>query len=253
MARGEAKCISMTLPIMSYFVGRMVPSDVCLNVLIPQGADHDSYAPTPGQMMDMHQSVAYISFGTLDFETTWRNRLQSVAPNMAWYDMNSLSQTTDPHYWTSPREALLLTDSLSALLKNIFSEKAAYIDSATESLRADIRLRQTKLNAIAEKRPDIAFCIYHPALSALASEMCMTQIAIEHEGNLPSSGHQKQITDEARSRGARVVFVQAGYDESRVETLAREIGAEVVGIDPEGTEWTSCMDTIISTFERLYL
>ena len=47
----------------------------------------------------------------------------------------------------------------------------------------------------------------------------------------------KKLIDEARAQHVRVVFVQREFDRKHAESVAREIGARVVVIDPLSAQW----------------
>ena len=81
------------------------------------------------------------------------------------------------------------------------------------------------------------FIIYHPALTYFAQAYHLKQLAIETDGKEPSAASMKKLIDEARAQRVRVVFVQREFDRKHAESVAREIGARVVVIDPLSAQW----------------
>ena len=76
------------------------------------------------------------------------------------------------------------------------------------------------------------FIIYHPALTYLARDYNLEQVAIEHEGKEPSAKHLATIIERARCDGMKRVFYQSEFPESSVAIVAEDIGAETVEINP---------------------
>lgn len=62
-------------------------------------------------------------------------------------------------------------------------------------------------------------------------------MAIESGGKEPSPLALAKLIEEARRDGVRVVFTQPGFSDRSARTLAREIGARVVALDPLAYDW----------------
>ena len=75
------------------------------------------------------------------------------------------------------------------------------------------------------------------ALTYFAQAYHLKQLAIETDGKEPSAASMKKLIDEARAQHVRVVFVQREFDRKHAESVAREIGARVVVIDPLSAQW----------------
>ena len=263
--------VSVSLPVVAYFVDRIGGESVEVGTLVPQTASHDTYTPRPSQMASLGESSAYFALGPLDFETTWRERLTSASPGMKWVRLDegvALQREDgeghseghgeghddghgeehgemDPHYWMSPRRAVVMCRNISAGLKELLPESAARIDSAEAVVESEVSSYDARLRALSDSSATKAFMIYHPALGYLAADYGFRQIAIEHEGSSPSARTYMGQTKEARALGVRVVFVQQGYDPERAEAAAAELGAEIVRLNPEGYEWQATMSTIL--------
>lgn len=76
------------------------------------------------------------------------------------------------------------------------------------------------------------FVIYHPALSYLARDYSLEQIAIEREGKEPSAKYLAEIIDKARNNGVKHIFYQSEFPASSVEVVCRDVGANAVEINP---------------------
>jgi zinc transport system substrate-binding protein len=79
--------------------------------------------------------------------------------------------------------------------------------------------------------------IFHPALGYYARQYNLVQIALESEGKEPSPKHMKSIVDLARAENIRVIFIQKEFDTENALQLSREIGGQVMTIDPLEYNW----------------
>ncbi len=271
------RCLTVSNPAMAYFVSRLAPADVRVNVMIPQGADHDSYTPKPSQMAALANSMAYIAFGPLDFELTWKERMLSAAPNMTWCEMSQdidliasahshhhhsetsesevaeesedhthASESYDPHYWLSPRQAAILSRNVANTLKQLIPESASRIDSASASLFADISAADSALTQVAASHKGETFVIYHPALAYVARDYGFNQLCIGNDGVAPKPRRFAMLADSARRAGARIFFLQEGFAPDRVESSAEEMNTRIVRFQPESADWVQTMATITS-------
>lgn len=251
--------VTVSNPAMGFFVSRLLPADVAVNVMIPQGADHDSYTPKPSQMASLAGSEAYIAFGPLEFETTWRERILSSAPSLHWVEVSSgISLITsddclhhdahhsaaDPHFWLSPRQAAIMVGNLADSLKVIFPAYSSFVDSSLVSLKSDIASADSAFAQAAESNPGQTFVIYHPALAYLARDYGFRQLCVGGDGIAPSPRRFAALADSAKAAGARVFFLQEGFAPDRVKASAADMGVRVVKFQPESANWIETMDIV---------
>jgi zinc transport system substrate-binding protein len=78
-------------------------------------------------------------------------------------------------------------------------------------------------------------------LSYYSSEYGLTQIAIEADGKNPSAQQLAELVRLAKSEKLNAIFIQSQFDSRNAEILAKEIGGEVVSIDPLGYDWLGNM------------
>lgn len=257
--------IAVSIPAAKYFADRLGCGKIDATVMIPQSAGHSTYTPTPTQMAALTQATAYLAIGNLDFELTWHERMQSVAPNMKWIrldkgieyieneavgDVHDHRHATDPHYWLSPKRAMQLTRNMADALKQILPSSAVDIDSACAALQADIAKFDQRLQALSTD--SVAFLIYHPALTFMAADYGFQQFEIEKHGNAPSPKSYAADIDAAQRANVKIVFVQQGYDTQKAATAAEATAARVVEFSPEGYDWPLTMNTIINSLEECY-
>jgi zinc transport system substrate-binding protein len=77
-----------------------------------------------------------------------------------------------------------------------------------------------------------SFIIYHPALTYLARDYGLTQVAVEKDGKEPSAKHLAQIINQARAEGVKHIFYQSEFPASSVAIICKDTGATAVEINP---------------------
>uniref|UniRef100_UPI002610755F metal ABC transporter solute-binding protein, Zn/Mn family n=1 Tax=uncultured Bacteroides sp. TaxID=162156 RepID=UPI002610755F len=160
--------------------------------------------------------------------------------------------TVEPHIWNSAANAQIIARNiLHALIKMDEAGKMDYIarfkQLSVRIERTDSLIRQ-KLSA---PDADRAFMIYHPALSYFARDYGLHQISIEADGKEPSPAHLKELINACKQEKVRIVFVQPEFDRRNAELIARQTGAQVVGINPLAYDWEEEMMKVAGSLSSL--
>lgn len=254
--------VTVSTPAMGWFVSRLCPDSIEVNVMIPQGADHDNYNPRPSQMARLANSAVYVALGPLEFEATWRGRLCASAPHMEWAEASEGIEfidgeehdghrhAADPHFWLSPRQAATMARNVAKILKTSMPDVACHVDSALPELLADIARADTLMLRAAQASPGQTFVVYHPSLAYVARDYGFRQLTVGNDGVSPQPRRFAALTDSARRAGARVFFIQPGFTPDRVDATAAAIGARVVSISPESADWLGTMGVIADALSQ---
>lgn len=253
--------VSVSIPVVGYFIDRIAGDKIDVNVMIPQSVGHSDYIPLPSQMLAVANSDAYFAIGNLDFEIAWKDRICDANKAMKWVGLNDNIKIindldghhhggSDPHYWMSPVRAKELSANILRELKLLIPNDVQYLDSAYAELCADIDSLDSGFRALQRENGSLSFLIYHPALTYLAEDYGFSQFEIEHDGNAPSPQTYIEQLEHARQTGARVVFVQPGYDVQKAQTAAESLGAQVVQISPESSDWIATMSLILNALRQ---
>lgn len=249
----SAKSISVSIEPISYLVGRITGDDFEINVLVPSGASPELYEPTPAQMRQVANSLLFFNTGLIDFE---QNLSRAIENNMKDVAVVSLSQGirligaehsaeashngnvgslhhhgTDPHIWTTPANLKIMAGKIFNEIDRLYPDSLKYRKNY-ERLSLALDSLDVRLAKIFENGKNRSFIIYHPALSYLARDYDLNQISIENEGKEPSARHIKELVDRAKRDGIDKVLYQKQFSAGVVRTLAQELGAEVVAVDP---------------------
>jgi zinc transport system substrate-binding protein len=225
-------------------VEAIVGDDFSVEVLVPAGASPETFEPTPKQFIALNESVMVLSTGLLDFEKSILQRVhdQSKVINLSQgiaTIAGSCSHThhgkhchhgVDPHIWCSPKCIDIMAKNTYNAIVAMVPDKDYY--TAYSTLNEQIKELDSVVTKLCNNSSLPYFIIYHPALTYLARDYNLEQVAIEHEGKEPSAKHLATIIERARRDGMKRVFYQSEFPESSVAIVAEDIGAETVEINP---------------------
>ncbi len=262
----ERPTITVSILPQKYLTERIAGDNFRINVLVPPGASAETYEPTPRQMQNTANSVLYFKIGFMEFERTLLRNIQAQNTNLRFVNASEGIDLiaadivdhgdhvhlfgVDPHTWiTVTGVKIQVRNMLKAIIDadpdnkeqylanyNIFKEELDLLHAELKDQFSDVKRR--------------TFIIYHPALGYFARDYGLTQISIEHEGKNPTAAGMRQIIDIAREEGLKDVFIQMEFELDNALAIARELGGEVIEINPLSENWT---DGIKEISEKLLM
>jgi zinc transport system substrate-binding protein len=258
------KIITVSISPFKYFVEQIAGNDFIVNVMVPAGADPHTYEPFPGQINDLRKSVGYISNGFLGFEMNWLERFyetnrtmkklnlgDSIAPlSSEHHHEGGHIEAADPHYWVSPKCALVIASSVKNFLCRLNPSQIQKYNSNYQVLISKIKELDNKASQLFSAVPVKSFMIYHPNLAYLARDYGLEEIPVEYEGKEPTPSRMRELIDRARKEKLMTIFVQLEYDTKNAKAIAGETGAKIVLIDPLSENWLKSTTDIIGNLNK---
>jgi zinc transport system substrate-binding protein len=258
-AKPDYNIITVSIAPFKYFVEEIAGNDFTVNVMVPAGADPHVYEPFPEQINKLRKSVAYISNGYLGFEMNWLDKFYEANPSMKRLSLGDSIKPlaperhhegghiegADPHYWVSPKCALIIARSVRTLLCELNPSHKQNYDSNYNILISKIQDIDKKAGAYFSVVPSKSFMIYHPNLAYLAKDYGLLEIPVEFEGKEPTPSRLRDLIDLSRKDHIKTIFVQREYDTKNAKVIAAEIGAQIKIIDPLSEDWAKSMEEII--------
>lgn len=257
--RSGEKIITVSIAPFRYFVEAIGGNDFTVNVMVPPGADPHVYEPYPDQVTRLSRSSGYISDGYLDFEITWLERFYEINSTMKRLSLadsiNLISSShgrgdneggVDPHFWVSPRSGLIIASEIKNFLAGLNPSRIDIYQANYDSLYLKIDSLDKKAERLFSSVSSKAFMIFHPNLTYLARDYDLEQIPVEYEGKEPSPSKMKNLIDSGRKYNIKEIFVQREFDERSAETIARQLGASLVTIDPLSGDWLHSTSYLIN-------
>lgn len=228
-------------------VEEITGDDFDVRILVPAGASPESFEPSMRQFVALNESKLVFSVGLIDFE---KNLVSKLSDRSKIVDLSrgieliegecshhhhghshGHSHGVDPHIWSSPSTLSVMARNAYEAIRTLYPDSVKY-EAAYERLDSRIAQLDRTVSQICADANHRYFIIYHPALTYLARDYGLEQIAIEDEGKEPGAKRIAAIIDRARKDGIGKIFYQSQFPQSTVATIAGDIGAEAVEIDP---------------------
>ena len=243
--KSNEKVIYVSIAPIKPIVEAIVGDDFKVEVLVPAGASPESFDPTPKQFIAMNKAQIVLGTGLLDFEQQLLKRIhnQSKIVDLSHGIVTisgSCSHThhgkhchhgVDPHIWCSPKSLSIMARNAHNAIVAVMPDSLHYT-TAYNALNERITALDKEVAELANNASLPYFIIYHPALTYLARDYGLEQVAIENDGKEASAKRIAQIISKARTDGIKSVFYQSEFPESSVKIVCEDIGANAVEINP---------------------
>lgn len=256
------KTIAVSILPQKYFIDKLAGEHYNTIVMLPQGANHETFEPTAVQLTELSRASAYFYLGHLAFEQSLLQGLRESNTQIQFVDcsknVNLLEGTcdhghdadhihgVDPHTWISPTTVKEMVKVMVATLSEIDPSFSDSLKINSEKLYKQIDSLDSVLRETVKNSDTKGVMLFHPILSYMARDYGFEQFAIENEGKEPSPQELKSVIEKAKKANIKVVFVQMEFDTQRAKIVADEVGATVVMLDPLGYRWDQNIASIIN-------
>jgi len=255
---GEITILVSVVP-QKYFVEKIAGELAEVTVLIPPGASPAAYEPSPSDMRRVSEADVWFTIG-LQREETWipdfssLNEQLLIASTIEEVQRLSIGRygipeentahdhyhehgDADPHVWLSPELVSLQAMVVCETLCNIDPDNSEIYADNLALFLGEISDLQNGIHRLLDVYAGEGFMVFHPAWGYFADEFNLIQIPIEISGSEPSPAEMARLVDFGRGSSVKVVFVSPQFSESSAETIAGELNASVIFIDPLASNW----------------
>jgi len=250
--------ITVSILPQKYFVERVGGARVSVNVMVEPGASPATYEPKPEQLAALSAADAYVSIG-VPFESAWLARISSVNSEMLMVDsaagiermtMGAGAENPDPHIWLSPQLVEVQVHNIYDALAQLDPAREDTYRANLDNFIADIDALDADIRETLGGVENCKFMVFHPSWGYFARDYGLEMIAIEAGGQEPSAAELATLITEAREENIKVIFAQPEFSATTAETIAGEIGGEVLLISPLAPDWLDNMRRVSETFAQ---
>jgi zinc transport system substrate-binding protein len=266
------------------FVQKIGGARVRVVVMIPPGASHVDYSPSPRQVAALSDARLYVKVGHPAFEAERRSidpflarspwiRVVDMSRGMTflggegaegWHERgrpgkageDHLQTRGDPHVWVAPDSVRVAARNIAAALAQTDPAHAGEYRANLHAFLAGIdrldREIRARLGPAAAGGAERKFMVYHPSWGYFAREYGLEQIAIEAEGKEPSAQRLIRLIDRARREKVKVIFVQRGFPRKSAQVIADAIGGRVLTADPQELDWEGNLRRVAAELGEVY-
>lgn len=262
-------CFASILP-QAYFVERVGGEYVEVYVMVGPGHSPATYEPTTRQLTRLAQADVYFSIGVF-FEVSLLPRVEQNFPDVpiidtsrriAFRSMEDPVQTDekpasqandgedahnhskgmpDPHVWLSPRLAVTIAENIRDALVSLDSRHAAAYTANCDRLCAELADLDRRIAAHLSPLRGTEVFVFHPAFGYFTDAYDLVQVAVETGGSTPGPRHLAEVIARARQKGVATIFVQREFSATVAAAVAKEIGADIVQLDPLAEDYINNM------------
>jgi zinc transport system substrate-binding protein len=256
-----------------YFLEQIGKDLVDTQVLVQPGASPHTYEPKPSQMQALSKAEIFFSIG-VTFENAWLNKIASSNPGLRivrtdenihkismqghhHHDDNGHKHhhhhhgIPDPHIWLSPPLVKIQALSILNALQQVDPSNSTKYEANYKDFIAEIDLLHSELTQIFSEKEGTPFMVFHPSWGYFADTYGLKQVPIEVEGKDPKPAQLMEVIKYARENNIKVIFVQPQFSSRSAEMVAKEIGGEVVSIDPLALNWSENLRQVGLIFENI--
>jgi zinc transport system substrate-binding protein len=227
-----------------FFAERIGGERAVASSVTPSGVEPHDYEPTPQDMVNVQKSdIVFLNGGGLEaWSDNVAQNIDKKKTSVVTIGESLFSRTitedgkdmTDPHIWLSPEVAKKMVSIMEDAYVQKDPDQALHYKTNADLLQRDLSLldEQYRQGLASCRTKDIITS--HAAFGYLASSYGLTQVPIaglspEAE---PSAQDLSSLTDFARKNNVRFIFFESLVSPKLSQTLAHEIGAKTLVLNP---------------------
>ncbi|MCK9276045.1 MAG: zinc ABC transporter substrate-binding protein [Syntrophales bacterium] len=237
---GEIQVFVSILP-QKYFVERIGEPFVKVDVLVEPGDSPATYDPTMKQLTALGKADIYFRIG-VPFENKLIEKISAVCPDLKivdtrkgvpllHFDTISHGGSSDPHIWLDPKRVKLQAVTMCESLSAVDGKNKEHYGRNLAAFQSDLDRLDAKISAILGPLRGRPIYVFHPAFGYFADSYGLRQMAIQTGGKEPSPKQLARLIENAKNEGVKVLFVQPQFSSRCAETIARQIGGNIVPLD----------------------
>ena len=280
--------VTTTILPTKYFVEQIAGDTLQVNTMVGKGADPHTYEPKPKQMKELEKSELYFAIG-IEFEDAWLDRFSKTFKNLRivktqeGIEKIAMSEEheheehhehkhegehkhehhdhegehhhhhhdgLDPHIWLDPILVKTQADNIAKALIEKFPQNAKLYEENLAKFKASLDELDSFIKNELKDVKTREFIVYHPSWGYFAKRYDLEQIAIEVEGKEPKPAELKELIEEAKEHGVKVIFVAPQFPTKAANLIAKETGSKVVMIDQLPENWLAEMKKTAEIFAK---
>ena len=263
-----------------YFVEKIVKDKFTINVMVKPGASPHNFEPKPSQMRSLVASKVYFLIGDAT-EKNWIEKFKQNAKNtlfvdttigvekieMAKHEHEEVAQHDhkkdekdeehdhsglDPHIWLDPVLVKIQAKNIYEAMIKIDSANSDFYKTNYEEFLKELETLDSNIKTILAPHKDKAFMVFHPSWGYFAKRYDLEQISIEIEGKEPKPNELVELIEESKKHDIKIVFVSPQFSQKSAQAISKNIGANVVAIDPLSDNWYENLQKVANEIANSY-
>lgn len=249
-----------------FFVERIVGDTIKVNLVVPTGVSSHSYEPSPRQMDEIVKADLWFCIGEI-FESRVlpvlqaRNKLlkaidlrqglsliyasnENGCPHGCCHGING----ADVHIWLSARLAMQQVKTILHALSSTYPEHTTLFEKNADRFIQELQDLDHQIVSILQPLKQRIVLVSHPAYAYFCRDYQLEQLSIEFEGKDPTPQQLTKLLNVIREKQLKKIFIQPQYSNKGAKTIASQIGATLITLDPYSEQYISAMLAIARGF-----
>ena len=248
---GQVVEVYVSIPPQKYFVEKIGGQYVKTHVMIEPGEIPETFAPSPRKLAALAQADLYFRMN-ISLEKIWISSIRDTSENLKIIDCcrDLLAEAAHPaakrpaaappaadldddfHVWTNPNNAIRIANLIKRELINIDPARARTYKDNFREFEKKLGELDRFIRAELEHRRTSYFLVGHASWGHYAAAYGLKQLAVEKGNGYVGPGALSEIIRMARREKIQTLFVQDQINPSISQSLADEIGADLISLDP---------------------
>lgn len=240
----RSKHIVVSILPQKYILESLVDSTYTVSVLMPPGANHTNFEPSPSLLTELSKSDILFTLGLFDYEKLWQDNFLSInkdiliastSDNYSQLITDSMrggKQFIDPHIWLSTSGIRQISSNMLYVLSEFYPEDKMVFAKNFKEFEIRLFATDSLINKAVADNDVKGFVIFHPSLTYYSADYNLEQISIEKDGKEPSISYLNNVIETAKSKKYYNVLVSKQFDTKQAYVVAEQINGTVHEFDP---------------------
>lgn len=263
---GEKPIVFVSIPAQAWLVKQLAGETLEVRTFLAVGGNPHSFEPTAHQIKRLAQANLYFTIG-IPFETALTTRaaklntalkisamdrgIEKLGAYALQHDHAANDHACmaggDPHIWLAPQLMAVMASNAVATLTQVFPQDQAALSQRLRTIVSDISALDAEIRERLKPLTIRTWMVTHPSWRYFAHTYGLTLLVLEQDGKAPTARHLAQMIQKATESKVALVFAEPQFDPQPARTLARQIGARVMVIDPLREDWPALMREVAET------
>ncbi|MFP4402714.1 MAG: metal ABC transporter substrate-binding protein, partial [Candidatus Nanoarchaeia archaeon] len=140
----------------------------------------------------------------------------------------------DPHTWLSIQNMITMSEEIEEKLNELYPQHSQLYSQNAQSYRNELEELQNEFDSTLNSCEKDVIIVNHKAFGYLAQEYGFEQVSVAgfSAESEPSPQSIQRVVDTAREYNLSYVFSEGQFDDSIAQTIAGDIGGEVLELNP---------------------
>lgn len=261
--QAETPTVLVSVAPYKLFIEKIAGDTVDVSLMVPAGASAHTYEPTPRQMIAAGKATAWFTIGE-SFEGRAIPALKAHHPDMAIVDLRQgvdmiaadpltgccccHANSQDLHIWLSPKQVQIQARTIALALSKLFPQNQARYQEGLNQLLNELKALNEQISEQLLPLKHRLILVSHPAYAYFCRDYGLQQMSIEFEGKDPTPLQLTNLLNQARAAHIKKVFIQPQYNNKGAKLFAKELGAEIITLDPYSEHYFDSMREIAKQF-----